>query len=303
MEGMNPTAIRDQTIAKHGAWTTLNWELAPGVFTIGPSVTMSQEVHVRCLTQLISDLGRKPIDQMRIADLASLEGVYSVEFALQGASVLGIEGRQGNIEKSLVVKRSLNLANLDFVQDDVRNLSRKKYGAFDVVVCAGILYHLDAPDVFSFIESIYEVCDGFAIIDTHIAFKNEVRTEYKGKEYWGIKYPEHSPESTMEQRERSTYASLDNVFSYWLTKESLVNALSDIGFTSVVECAWPSRPHDYADRVFLVAYKGKPVASKMFGGAKQAERYPAIPQRPYSPFQKVDLKTRVRNKLRKVFHS
>jgi hypothetical protein len=40
----------------------------------------------------------------------------------------------------------MGLPNVEFVTDDVRNFSRERYGAFDVVICSGILYHLPGKD-------------------------------------------------------------------------------------------------------------------------------------------------------------
>lgn len=94
---------------------------------------------------------------LRVLGLACLEGLYAVEFARQGARAVGIEGRDVNLEKVRFVKKALGLDNLDLHHDDVRNLSLEKYGEFDVVLCLGILYHLDAPDVFHFVESIGRV--------------------------------------------------------------------------------------------------------------------------------------------------
>ena len=77
-------------------------------------------------------------------------GHYAIEFAMQGATVVGIEGRESNVQKAIFAKDILNLENLTFYQDDVRNLSAEKYGQFDIVLCSGILYHLDSSDVFPF---------------------------------------------------------------------------------------------------------------------------------------------------------
>src|SRR6185312_10010629 len=104
-----------------------------------------------------------------ILDLACLEGQYALEFARQGAQSVGIEGRAENLEKARFAQRALQLDNVELHQDDVRNLSVAKYGHFDVVLCLGILYHLDAPDVFDFVERIASVCTGFAIFDTYIS--------------------------------------------------------------------------------------------------------------------------------------
>ncbi|MBI3796935.1 MAG: methyltransferase domain-containing protein, partial [Deltaproteobacteria bacterium] len=95
----------------------------------------------------MQDFLHQPLHNLRVLDLGCLEGMYALEFAQHGAQVLGIEGRLANIEKARFAKRVLGFSNCDFVQDDVRNLSLAKYGDFDVVLCCGILYHLDAPDV------------------------------------------------------------------------------------------------------------------------------------------------------------
>src|SRR3989442_14143808 len=97
-----------------------------------------------------SDITNKPLDSLRVLDLACLEGLYGKEFARHGAAVFGKEGRKANIEKARFAKDALALENIRFVQDNVRNLSVQKYGYFDVVLCLGILYHLHVPDVFHF---------------------------------------------------------------------------------------------------------------------------------------------------------
>ena len=91
----------------------------------------------------MSDLAKRPISELRILHLACLEGQYAVEFARQGAQVVAIEGREANIEKARFSKRALGLDNLELIHGDVRDLSRERHGSFDIVLCLGILYHLD----------------------------------------------------------------------------------------------------------------------------------------------------------------
>ena len=93
--------------------------------------------------------------------------------------MVGIEGREAHIEKARFVKQVLSLGGLDLFQDDVRNLSKNKYGEFDVVLCLGILYHLDVPDVFAFLEQIADVCRDIAVIDTRVAFGPTASYIYK----------------------------------------------------------------------------------------------------------------------------
>ena len=165
--------------------------------------------------------------------------MYSVELARKGATVVAIEGREANIAKAAFAKRVLRLDKIELIQDDVRNLSREQHGEFDIVLCLGILYHLDFPDVFTFMERLAEVCTGFVIIATHTSVAGlEVQT-HQGQEYWGSWTQEHAPDSTPEEREQALWASLDNRRSFVLTKASLYNNLARVGFTTAFQCRIP----------------------------------------------------------------
>jgi SAM-dependent methyltransferase len=194
----------------------------------------------------VSDLTKKPISELCILDLASLEGQFSFEFASRGATVTGIEGRQSNIEKALTLGEKLKLP-VTFIKDDVRNLSAQRYGNFDVVLSLGILYHLDGPDILPFLKAIYEICRDFVVVDTHVA----LRPEERFGEYWGWYFSEPALE------EGNPWASIGNTRSFWLTRPSLVNALADAGFTSVMEVHFPTMNDIAADRVTVVAFKGQ----------------------------------------------
>jgi SAM-dependent methyltransferase len=264
-------ARREQVVAEHGEWTAHNIHVGAGVHTRGEAL-FGDEYKVRRAAQLIEDLVRRPWSELRIADLGCNEGLYACEFALRGAAVVGIEGREANIEKARFARDALGLDRLELLQADVRELSREEHGGFDVVLCWGLLYHLDTPDVFRFVERMREVCDGAALIDAHISLADEdlerfdeemflaspaalgpleART-YEGREYWGRSFVEHPPGTTAEQRLQASWASLDNPNSFWLTKPSLGNLLVESGFASVLEAHAPRLAYP-PDRVTLVA--------------------------------------------------
>lgn len=201
-------------------------------------------------------------------DLACAHGHFAFEMAKLGAQVLGIEGRTSWLEQARARQQALALTNLEFVQDDVRNLSKAKYGEFDIVLCLGILYHLDAPDVFEFVNNIFEVCRDFAIFETHFATAAERAHEWRGKRYWGISAFEHRADATNEEKLREVGASLDNENAFWLTQASLCNLLQHVGFTTVYDCRNPMAAlyvePDWAfkvwsNRVTLAAIKGRPL--------------------------------------------
>lgn len=245
-----------EIIERYGPWTAHNIHLCSDIYTIANRL-VGDEVKLRRIVQIISDVSHLPFEKLRILDLACLEGLYAIELARHGAEVVAIEVREANIEKARFARDILSLDRLRLHHDDIRNLSREKYGHFDIVLCLGILYHLDASDLFSFMGKMAEVCGRFAIIDTHISTVGSESFEYERKKYWGKDYEEHSADSTPEERLKSAWSSIDNTKSFWLTRPSLYNSLKHTGFTSVYECHAPPEIGKPSDRVTLVAIKGR----------------------------------------------
>ena len=162
-----------------GLLSTVELRTPTGVIRIDNTAIYRRVIQATC------DLARRPLTGLRILDLACAHGAYSIELAAQGARLLGIEGREAWLEQAHRLKQDASLSNVEFVQDDVRNLSKEKYGEFDIVLCLGILYHLDAPDVFDFVSKVAEVCREFAIFETHFARTPALSHEWQGNRYWG----------------------------------------------------------------------------------------------------------------------
>lgn len=250
----------DRVTQHHGPWTT-NYSLVPGVRTRDDEPDPNDRTRIRRLVQLVSDVAGRPVADLRILDLACLEGQVALEFARLGARVVGIEGRESNVAKARFAAQTLGLTNLELHHDDVRNLSRETYGGFDVVLCLGILYHLDDEDVFTFLQAVGEVCDGAAVVDTHVGLANERTYVFEGQTYAGASYVEHDADAEDDDKLANRWASLDNPLSLWLTRPSLYNFLSECGFTSVWECHQPRWEGMHDDRVTLLAVKGGRVTS------------------------------------------
>jgi len=250
-------------IEKYGDWTAHSIQLAPNLYTIiGKEPSSGRPAHY---VKVLQDFLRRPLHSLRVLDLGCLEGMYALEFARHGAQVLGIEGRLANIEKARFANRVLGFSNCDFVQDDVRNLSLLKYGSFDMILCCGILYHLDAPDVFNFLKTIAEMCRGLTIIDTQVAVEGTPNnfadrlsspTIYcdSGKEYSGRYYTEFTTQTT-EQKLTSLWASLDNNRSFWLDRKSLYRALMAMRFDRIYQDLLPHLAAKGDDRLTYVALK------------------------------------------------
>lgn len=276
---------RDEIVKRYDEWTAHNIHLQDGIYTYDqnhPDFNDRIAGYTRILRrvlQVASDLTNKPLNRLRVIDLGCLEGVYGIEFARHGAEVVGVEIREANIVKARFAKDVLSLSNISFVQDDVRSLSVEKYGQFDVVLCIGILYHLDAPDVFQFVETMSEVCRHLAIIDTHVGLQPNRTYAYKGQEYHGWTFTEHAPNESEEEKSKKLWASIDNEKSFWFSRSSLFNLLADVGFTSVYDCQNPALPGQFSDRDTLVAVKGQRQDVLSFstrGGSIPVTRWPEV---------------------------
>ena len=181
--------------AEHGPWTAYNIDLGHGVQT-APQFACAH-LRLRRVVQTIADLSNKPWTELRILDLASLEGIFALEFARHGARVVAIEGREANNARARFAGEVLRLENIEFVTDDVRNLSLEKYGQFDVVLCSGILYHLPGEEGCQFVRSIADVCTRLTIIDTHVGLKSNCTVSWAGHTYHGTTFSEHSPKDRL----------------------------------------------------------------------------------------------------------
>lgn len=253
--GERPKDSKDALEARYGPWTAMSIRLGDGEYTLEPPTA---DPRLKRFVQVVADIAGQAIHQLRILDLACLEGHYAIEFAMQGARVVGIEIREPNFRKAQYAKQRLGLHNLELYQDDVRSLTAEKYGSFDVVICSGILYHLDSPDVFEFVRQIHDVCTRLLIVDTYIALEGRVSQTYRGVEYWGLYYTEHGNDVDEAAKARNLWASIDNVRSFWFTRSSLINLLTDVGFTSVYDVFSPPCLPERKDRITYMAIKGTP---------------------------------------------
>jgi SAM-dependent methyltransferase len=188
----------------------------------------------------------------RIMDVGCLEGYFSIECALQGAEVVGIDGKLLNVRKCEFVRSVLGVERATFVQGDAMNLTRESHGRFDAVLALGLLYHLEHP--YTFLANMAGLCDGFAVIDTHVALEDQPETLKKdwrpelsemqtftfgGRQYEGRLYREFPPATARDTKDLSPTTSLENELSVWLTEESLVRMLHDVGFSGTEKVLFP----------------------------------------------------------------
>lgn len=230
-------------------------ESGPGI----PQVGHGNAVKVRRVLQLVQDLSGRPLDELRILDLACGEGVYAIESALQGAEVVAIDARDERMREGVAVAARHGLSRLHFELGDIRTVTRETHGHFDVVLLLGIIYHLEAIDTLRVLENVRAMCRGLVVIDTLVSQGGRDRAEPNGRSYLGQRTREHGDEDAEAVRRARLQMSLDNTLSFRFTVESMVKALVDTGYSSVLQGHAPLESGKAPDRVTLVAATGEAV--------------------------------------------
>jgi hypothetical protein len=126
-------------------------------------------------------------------DLGCLEGGYGIEFALHGASVVGIEGKEANFQKA---------------QGDIRKIEQYSLGLFDVVLCLGVLYHVDAPSLFGTVKQIATSTSQLTVFDTHVSFSERGKYLCGSCLCHGRHVIEYDAETSQEEMDQELWGSL-----------------------------------------------------------------------------------------------
>jgi 2-polyprenyl-3-methyl-5-hydroxy-6-metoxy-1,4-benzoquinol methylase len=257
-------------MAKYGRWTAENIDLGHGVVTGGFS-TQGVWDRLHGSTQIMYDLlHRQDLSGVRILDLGALEGLFSIEFARHGATVVAVEGRTANIRKAEFAAEMLGLRNLSFVQCDAVHVSLKNLGSFDFVHCAGLLYHLNVDRALMLIRNIAEMATRGCIIETCYATEPKEKYVFGDHEYFGASYREFAQGITPAEKEACNWSALQEDCVFFFTEPSLINAMIDAGCTSVYTVLHPHvRPN--ANRRAFVGLRHVEAAVKT--GDEQFKRF------------------------------
>lgn len=240
-------AARQRLIAEHGPWINYNVHLGHGVWTMGEGLIGVAEERVARIVQAVSDL-TGGLSELRILDLGAHEGGFGLELAAHGADVVAIDARKEHVAKARFAAESLGLA-LEARQSDVRELGADDLGQFDIVLCLGLLYHLEAQEAVGFVERLHQLTRRYLVLETQVGLSGRQTVEYDGLLLRGLRY--------MEDTGRPG-ASVKNDESFWPTRPSLLNLLMAAGFSTTLEVVNPVVPMlaSYRDHVTFVAVKG-----------------------------------------------
>lgn len=86
------------------------------------------------------------LEGLSALDLACHQGWFSAHLAQRGFSkVTGIDARDKHVADASLIRDALNLGNWQVRQADVHQLDPLQLGLHDLVLCFGLIYHLENP--------------------------------------------------------------------------------------------------------------------------------------------------------------
>jgi tRNA (mo5U34)-methyltransferase len=199
-------------------------EVAPGVTTPG----------VQDCEELLDRLGL-PEDcrGMRALDVGARDGYFSFLLERRGAEVLAIDNVPASCT-GFALAHDLLGSNVEFRTENVYDLSPVRHGRFDVVLFAGVLYHLRHPLLA--LDRIWDVCRPGAqlFIESHVIDEAVVDTrgDFRSLTSFGADLADLS---LMQFFPGNTLAG-DPTNQFGPNMTCLTNLLTASGFT--VEDAW-----------------------------------------------------------------
>jgi tRNA (mo5U34)-methyltransferase len=79
-------------------------------------------------------------------DLACHQGWFSAQLAQSGfGRVIGVDARPEHIADAGLIRDALHLPQIELVEADVHALDTERLGTHDLVLCFGLIYHLENP--------------------------------------------------------------------------------------------------------------------------------------------------------------
>jgi tRNA (mo5U34)-methyltransferase len=79
-------------------------------------------------------------------DLACHQGWFSAQLAQSGfGRVIGVDARPEHVADAGLIRDALRLPQIELIEADVHTLDTRALGTHDLVLCFGLIYHLENP--------------------------------------------------------------------------------------------------------------------------------------------------------------
>lgn len=251
-------ALRDE-IGQPPAWMYA-WELGEGITTpvLGPELSDVHRTRLELLEAPVREVLSATGPNARVIDMACNEGWFSHQLLEWGAShVLGVDIRPRVIRRAELLR-----AHFDIPQDrlelrcaDVFDLNVSELGTFDVVLCLGLVYHLENP--VGAMRIARALTGGICVFESQLTRQNEPIMLGNGRSDIYEESPASYGARVETDWESNMLASAGGVVSLTPNRAALLQAAGAAGFAKLeVARASPEHNRQYVlgDRAVLLAW-------------------------------------------------
>ena len=176
------------------------------------------EVFMQFLPHLIEKLG------LRTAiDIGCGVGYYTKFLCDLGLTVIGVDGRPKNVEAA-----TLRYPQIKYLTADVEEISLSNRGTFDMVFCAGLLYHLENP--FKALRNIRRLCTSVCVVESRVHW-----TDFPG---------------ALLVRDAEGASQALRSYAFVLSRETIVRMLYVVGFEYVYSVEHKSNHEELRSSMF-----------------------------------------------------
>ena len=126
------------------------FRLASGAVTetyVSPEVALIHQTRLQMLQSAVAGhFGSPARAGVKAIDLACHEGWFAQQLPAMGIrDVLGVDAREQHVDDARLIAEACGHETLRFRQADVHSLDPARDGRFDLVLCLGLIYHLENP--------------------------------------------------------------------------------------------------------------------------------------------------------------
>jgi tRNA (mo5U34)-methyltransferase len=215
-----------------------DWRLTRRVTTpvLGPELPGIHRTRAEIIEPAVRSALSRTGSGARALDLACNEGWFAHRLLEWGASeVVAVDVRAQNIHRAELIREHFGIPahRLRLLHADVYDLDADALGRFDVVLCLGLIYHLENP--IGALRIARSLTAGTCVVETQTTRQADPIVTTWGQtdqtmslEASWAAYPEPAP----EQR-ATTLASIGPVVSLVPNRAALVQAMTVVGFSDV----------------------------------------------------------------------
>ena len=255
-------------IDNYGPWSAHNIKLGEGLYTMGSDFTDRAQKRAKVYHCLIEKFIHGGVAGKKVLDLGCLEGGISLYLAAQGAMCTGIDIRESHLEKAKFASKCLSLDNrCTWIHSDiVEKNTWNSLNNYDVIICSGILYHMDVSSIVPLLTCMRNSSnsDGMTIVDTNIVVEAKSCHQVdKNLMLYGSEWIEHIGDFDPLNKVQALWSSWKNSKAFWLTERSLTNSLVKSGYEGVFKPLYPYHEWGHQTRDIWLALPTMPIFSNL----------------------------------------